>query len=300
MKFLADYDFLTAKNNVRFYYFCLLYFAFQALTISTYSSKEPILLLWPVFWISFFDFHTAFTIIILFYLFAALLAALFPQKRLFRILICIGLFEYIAYMNSFGKIDHPWHTWVLTSFLLIFLPSFSQSKLDRQKFLLVFWGCQAVVLLTYTMSGFSRIYGAVIQIFSGHPHAFVPEAFAFYIANRLVQTNTTTLLGRFIVENPIVGWFPFVMGLYLELFALWAAIRPSLQKFWGFYLILFHIITYLTMGIKFVPPVLLLSLLFLNSPYKKTALLQTFLSDLPLFGYFFTSNRFPSLRKSFS
>jgi hypothetical protein len=61
-------------------------------------------------------------------------------------------------------------------------------------------------------------------------------------------------------------------------------VRPSLQKIWAFELILFHIGTTLTMGVSFTPFVLLLGLLFFNSPFGRNTTIKEMLFDVPIFG----------------
>ena len=56
--------------------------------------------------------------------------------------------------------------------------------------------------------------------------------------------------------------------VYLELFAFWAAFRPSLHRWWAAGLILFHVGVYLLMSIAFSQAVLLVGLLFLASPFR--------------------------------
>ncbi len=56
------------------------------------------------------------------YLATTFLGAVFSHRRWARLLAFLGLLEFVALENSFGKINHAHHLWVLTAFLLVFLP----------------------------------------------------------------------------------------------------------------------------------------------------------------------------------
>ncbi len=218
---------------------------------------------------------------------------IFSQKRWARILAFLGVFEFVALSNSFGKIGHSMHLWVLSAFLLIFLPcveKFSDEppRVFRQRYLLIFWSCQAIVLLTYSMSGLGKIAGAVYQMSAGQNNIFLPGAFAVIAADRLQQTNSPNLLGWWLSAHLFAGW-PFMLAdLYLQFFSFWAAFRPSLHRSWAIALILFHIASYLFLSINFAPSVLLITIILLNSPFALRGNdWRQWLSDLPLFGKIF-------------
>lgn len=302
------FPFLQAQSLIRFYYFSLLYFSVvffpQWWDVSTVA-QTAISPLWPVSWMHLVGLPVAVYSIRLLFLGGALLAAFFPAQRLARILAFVGLLEFVSLYTSMWRLDVDWYVWVLTAFLLIFLPNGWKNPLktslsNRQKFLLVFWGCQAIVLLTYSMSALGKIYGSFLQFFLGQVHSFAPQAAALHIADRLLTTNATSVFGPFIINHPWVGWFFFVGAIYLMFFALFVSFRFSLQRIWGIALILYHVGAYLTMNIGFSAHILLIAILFLNSPfYAAGTTWRTILFDLPLFGWmmkFYVSKR-EKLRK---
>jgi hypothetical protein len=171
--------------------------------------------------------------------------------------------------NSFGKINHAHHLWVLTAFLLVFLPDVTELATDRptrQRFLTVFWACQAITLLTYTMSGIGKVVCAAYQLCARQNNILMPNGLATLIASRLLQTSSTSWLGPWLVAHPWFGWPLGLASIYLEFFAFWIAFRPALLRWWAAGLILFHIVVFLCMAIGFIPVVLLLGLLFLGTP----------------------------------
>ena len=86
----------------------------------------------------------------------------------------------------------------------------------RQSTLLVFWMCGAAVLLTYTMSGIGKLGGALYQLARLEPNAFAPGGLGAHIAQRLLQTDSHSLLGAWIIEHPWLTWPAMPTAVYLE------------------------------------------------------------------------------------
>ena len=284
--------FIRADHIIRFYYIVLFYFAlnFGLLRWLRFLNVTEIDPLWPASWIRFFDMPIAVSVIFSTFLLGALLSAIFPHNRLARILAFLGLFVFVAFTNSFGKINHSFHVWLLTSFIFIFLPSKSEKisslSLYYQKFLLVFWGSQAITLLIYSMAGIAKIYMAFVQMGRGEVHVFHPQALSLQIANRLLQTGSTSLLGPWLIEHELIGWALYVTTIYLEFFAFLIAFRPSLHKLWACGIILTHVGIYLAIPAPFFENVLLLALLFFLSPFSLHKLSwKDSVVDLPLVGF---------------
>lgn len=270
----------TAQWLVRFYYFALLYFSI-GLFRRWLPSLEPLeglvayAPLWPVAWVQFVSIPTAITIVRGLFLAGALGAALAPGSRWVRILAFVGLLEFVGLYASALLIDVDWYVWVPVAFLLIFLPSGWQrtgpDPAGRERFLWVLWGCQAFILLTYTMAGIGKLSGAAGQLAAGEAHTFSPAAPALFIANQLLYIGTATPLGPWVIGHPWLAWPFFVAGDLLQLSALAAAFRPTWQRAWGIGLILFHVGSYLVMGIGFAANVLLIALFLIASPFRRTA-----------------------------
>jgi hypothetical protein len=265
-------SFHEARIVVRCYYVVVLFFAAAALhDWSGYLERREVLTLWPVWWLDAVSLRAGMLAILGGYLAAAFWGAVFPDRRWARTLVFVGLLEFVALDNSFGKISHNHHLWVLTAFLLVFLPDAPARTADRatrQRFTIIFWSCQAIVLLTYTMSGVGKVAGAAYQLLTGQNNILLPSGGASIIAGRLLQTNSSSWLGPWLIGHPWFGWPLILAAVYLELFAFWAAFRPSLQRWWAAGLILFHVGVYLVMSIAFSPAVMLVGLLFLASPFR--------------------------------
>jgi hypothetical protein len=245
--------------------------------------------LWPVAWTRLVESQAAVYAILVLNLICAILAMFRPGNRVFRALALLGLLELVALNNSFGKINHGYHAWLWAGFFLLFLPQaapdeFAASRCKRQLFLSVFWGVQLALLLFYSMSGALKLAAATVQAAQGQVCALAPEALSRHVAHHMLITGSQTPLGRFFVRQPCVGWPLFLGALYIELFALVAAFRPSLHRFWGMGLIALHVSIGLTMGIWFNVNVLLAALLYVNSPFApQDNSLRQVVSNLPLF-----------------
>jgi hypothetical protein len=139
------------------------------------------------------------------------------------------------------------------------------------------------------MSGLGKIAGAIYQSSAGQSSAFTHGALAVITANRLVETNSQSLFGPWLIEHPAMGDLLLWGDIYLQFFSFWVAFRPSLHKVWALALILFHLASYLFLTISFAPNALLLALLFFNSPFaRETENWRDALADLPLFGRLFS------------
>jgi len=281
--------FARARVIVRCYYAAMLFFALALLPDwPQVLVRETPSALWPVAWLPWVDLRGGIAAILALYLVGALAGAVMPEQRWARVAAFLGILEYVAFNNSYGAIGHAMHAWLLTSGLLLFLPDVRNgppSRMKRQQFLTIFWACQALVLLLYSMSGVGKLAGAIYQLSAGQTSAFAPGALAAITANRLVETNSQSLLGPWLIEHPLMGW-PMLWGdIYLQLFSFWIVFRPSLHKVWALGLILFHITSYLLLTINFTQNALLLALLFFNSPFaREPENWRDCLAELPLVG----------------
>jgi hypothetical protein len=245
--------------------------------------------LWPVAWVESAGIATSVHFIMGLLLIGSVAAALMPGRRAARIVAFLGLFLFHALLNSFGKINHAFHGWILCAFLWIFLPDGSRAivgatRVGRQHLLNGFWSAMAIQGVCYTLSGTWKALGVIPQALRGEIHSLSPEALGSHIAHRLLQTNSESLLGAVFIEHAWLGWPSFVFVLYLQVFALWAVFRPALHRAWGAGLISFHFMVFLSMGVIFEPPVLLLGILFLCSPFAPEWRLREVLRSLPVLG----------------
>jgi len=291
--------FMCAQSVVRFYYIAMLFLSlslFSSWWDTSFIAQSTITQFWPTFWLPLVGATFAVYFVRLLFLFGSALATMFPGNRFARALAFVGLLEFVSLYVSFWKLDVDFYAWVATAFILIFLPKWKnpeQSDTDnRKKFLLVVWACQTIVMVGYSMGAFGKILHSVPAFLAGHAHSFSINAASLHIADRLLTTNSVSVLGPFVINNPLIGWPIFVGVIFLMLFAIITSFRLPLQRLWGIGLIMYHIAAYLTMNIGFIFNVLLISILFLDSPFKdRNMKLKEILSHLPLFGKIFSINK---------
>ncbi len=289
----TSHPFLLASHLVRFYYvatFFLSIYIFQGWDTSL-GNATAISPLWPLWWINFIPFPVAMYVIRGFFLTSSLFTAVYPERRLLRLMTFIGLLEFVSLYVSVWMADVDWYPWILVAFLLIFLPDGwgrdeNYPTAEREKFLLVFWGCQAILLLTYSMSGLGKIIGSFSQILYGQVNSFAPEAVARHVASRIFITDSSTILGPWLIDHYWIAWPFFVAAIYLMLFSIFAAFRTILQRPWAIGLILYHLGAYLAMGISFFINIFLVSILLLYSPFQTNTTFKKTIRELPLIGWF--------------
>lgn len=281
-------SFKKAKHLIQLFYFALIFVSTWSITTwDVFFERQNFSPVWPLFWSKYFEYQDVVNFVMLFFIFATLVGAFFYKHRTFRILIFASFLFYGALGNSFGQRSHQLYPWLYTSFFFIFLPigwNIKNTLENKKIVLLTIWWAQALFLLTYTLSGFGKIYTDLTS--SSPVNNFSPNAFALQIAYWVPKWQEESLLGPFIINNPYLAWPFYLAAVYLLLFSFWAAVRPSLQKVWAFGLALFHIGTFLTMKIVFMPPpAFLLFIFFLDSPFINPKTKPSdFIYDLPVFG----------------
>jgi hypothetical protein len=227
---------------------------------------------WPVAWLNLVDPATFAPLVLAFGFATALLGALLPEKRAVRALVFLGLLEVLALKFSFGKIHHLMHGWLFSTFLFVWLPdrafdAHRASRTDRQSTLLVFSAAQFAVAMTYSLAGLGKVLGTIYQATVGQITPLHPTALARHLADRILQTHADSLLGPWMIEHAYALW-PLMLGtMYLQLFAVCAALRPRLHRLWGFGLLGFHATSVLSLTIDFNPNIMLLGVLYLASPF---------------------------------
>ncbi|MEI6863786.1 MAG: hypothetical protein WCK46_00225 [Candidatus Adlerbacteria bacterium] len=285
--------FFSARTVVQMYYFFLLFISVALFTWDTsFGAQTQIETPWPIRWFPLIGFATAYACVRVFFITTSILAAWKPHWRLARILSFLALFEFCALYISILQLDVDGYGLLLTSFLFIFLP-YGYEKTDapvvvRMKFLLVFFAVQVENLLTYTMGGLGKLYGAAAQIVAGQSNFFGLHSAALQIADRQLLTGVHTALGPWAVEHYLLIYPWYLFTLYLLLFSFFVAFRPKLHRTWGLLLILFHVGNYLVINIGFVSHIFLWSLLLLASPFApaKTSV-KEFLCSLPVLDVMF-------------
>lgn len=274
------YPFLKAQYFIRFFYIFLLYATtgiFSRWDLSL-ALKTKISLFWPVFWLRYVEFSQGYLFINIFFVVTVLFAAIFPYKRVVRILVFLGLLEFISFYASMSRLDVDWYPWIYIAFILILLPDDWEkpekfTEILRKKFLLVFWGCQTFFLLIHFMSGIGKFYGAITQALQSQLNTFSFQSGAMHVADRLRITHTTSALGSLIIEYPWLGWAFMAFYPFIFICAIFVAFRPTFHRVYGLLLILFHLGAHFAVNIGFAGHIILIGIFFLDSPFQQTPLI---------------------------
>lgn len=282
-----------AQWLVRAFYAFVLYLAAQALPdLGGLTRVRELQEIWPVWWMEWLPPGQGATIVFFGFLFAALLGVLFPERFAVRLVVALALLEYVALRNSEGRISHSLHLPVLVSFVFLLLPRqwhLAQPGTESARQLaLVLRGAQAVMLLTYSMSGLAKLGASLYELAMGQVSSFHPSGFQRVIAGRLLETGSSSPFAQWIIDHP--GWltWPLLPGaIYFQCGAVFAAFRPALHQLWGLLLIVFHLGTGLILTIHFPVSVFLLALFLLGSPFRPTSFdVGRVLTELPLLSAF--------------
>ncbi len=277
-----------AKAAVSFFYYFLAAALFSGTTLSweyLTSRKEGILEpFWPVFWVRYVSYETALFALLGLLVVSGLCGALFHQKRSGRILPFVGVFEYHGFASSFGQPNHEWYLMLYIAAFFIFLPDIwdrRETETERKRFLWIFFLALSYFMLTYTMAGMWKIANGIEQYRLGAAGLFSPDAAALHVAYWLNATARTSLLGAFVIEHQVIGWFAFLVFAYFQTTAIIAAFRPALHRIWGAALILFHLGTLLSMNVIFALNTFLLFIFLFHSPFERPARWKTRLLEIP-------------------
>ncbi|HEX4959601.1 MAG TPA: hypothetical protein VF173_02085 [Thermoanaerobaculia bacterium] len=272
---LSRERFAAAQTLVAAFYAVLFFFAAGELfSWQGYQNAGDLAPRWPVFWLRFVGTEAGIAAILWLHLLGGLLAVTLCRYRWARVVIFLSLLEHIALKFSFGAVNHGDHLGVLVGFVLIFLPAGwhargSADRTVRSATLLVFSGVQAIILLTYSMAGMWKAGGILEQWIRGEPVTYLhPQGLAYQVAAKMIEDDTPSVLGPWLVGHPWAGWLPGIVAIYLELFALWVVARPSLHRAWGLGLALFHLASHLTLGVGFPQNILWLALFLVLSPFR--------------------------------
>jgi len=280
-----------AQLMVKFYYLASIYFACATIVdIHETARQTPSWdFLWPVGWLAHspVDIATAIDCLALLWLLACLLCLQF-DRWFFRALFAIAALQVGAASNSFGGMNHAYHAWFWIGFCLIFLPDAvgrTGPRAAKMGYLTVIATCQALLLSFYSLAGLWKILGGIFALLAGREGNFSPNGLSLTLADRILQTGTSPLLGRVVIEHTWLSQPMFLAVIYIQFVAVIAAFRPRLHACWGYFIIAFHIGTWLLMEILFIQHVVLLALFLVMSPFApQTLTLREIAADLPALG----------------
>jgi hypothetical protein len=270
-----------AKLLVQAFYIALAYEIIKDIpTTQAYIQNVSFVPVWPLKFLLLLPKEVVIQLVLGTTISGVLAGAMLPRVRLARVAAFAAIFVAHGVQSSLGQPNHQWYPYLYTAALFIFLPGE-----NPRIYTLVIWAAQAWMLLLYSMSGWWKLTTAIQQMGAGQISSFHPKALALQVAAWIPIGGINPPFANIILDYPIIGWAPYLLTMYLQVFALWAAFRPNIQRVWAVGLISFHLGTQLFMGISFTPWILLLMVLFFLSPFYPSRSVWDVVYDLPLIGW---------------
>lgn len=284
---------LKAVNAVATFYFIQIALAF--INLMKIGAVDPersgFLPIWPMNWAGSLPYSFTAQIVAVLYAAAAFVAVFLWRKRIVRLLMFLAFWQVHALDSSFGYINHFYYLIFYTLFIFIFLPETKEdsdlSFDDSKKFLLVYWGAIAAIFVTYTLSGFWKIYWGILAFLDGRLSSFSVMAFPEHVARKTIFESREYFYSSIVIANPILAWFTYLGTIYIEFTALWVAFRPALHKVWAFIFLFMHVGILLVIGIPFFESIIVLCVVVLNSPFSSKLSISQILTELPFIGFIF-------------
>lgn len=256
---------------IKFFYFFMFYLSLQSFNPHSIlpfwedllQSKHYFTPLWCTQWMTYFKWEYIIHFSLIFFLVMSFISMLIGlQHRSIRIILFISFFNYVALVNSFGKIDHYLHLSLLISFVLIFI-THEPHKITRQ-----FKAIQLFILSTYTLSGVFKFWGVLSQSILGEITVFNPNSLAYNLSKNIYITGNPVYFQDIILHQPSYLFSLFLLlGYTLELVAILAILKNKLLPWMGVLLVLLHVGILLTVGPIFIFQIVIL-VLFLILPYS--------------------------------
>ena len=207
------------------------------------------------------------------------------NSKFLRVFAFINFFLFVAFTNSFGKINHGLYLPLMYLFCISLMPS-NRKEQYKEKTILMFATAQLFLLITYSLTGFWKVFWGIIEFFTGQVSLFSPLSMrnVIILQNEIIEP---TLLGDWLVEHYVIGWILYLGAVYIELFSVIIFFRANLHKVWGILLLLLHAGIALTLNVSMYGAIMCIGLLLLMSPFNtKFSFKETILS-LPIVNFMF-------------
>lgn len=185
-----------------------------------------------------------------------------------KLLGAVLLLELVALANSFGKINHSMHGFVLAAFPLALISFGGKANaLNSVKNRLYFWGAQTAFLMTYFLPGVWKLETYISDVSLSN----------FFEIHPIRNSFSWAQVENFRPAPPGFDWFvsaPVDHLLWLGVIAFEVAciavpFLPGIQRLWGCALFLFHAAVSFLIDVHFQPASLLALVLLSLHPYKK-------------------------------
>ena len=262
-------------NNIKYSYIFFLFLIFTQLTNKNYVLQESMLdPLWPMLLFQNVSPASIALCCHIFLIAGFLLLTRFYNNRFLKVFVFIIYFLYLAFLNSFGKINHGHHLALMILFCFMLIPSGKETHY-KEKTVLIFASAQFFLLLAYSLTGFWKLFWGVVEFFTKDVSLFSPLSFRNVLIEQFQLTNAP-LIGAWFLEHYYIGYIFYCAVVAIELFAVFAFFKSNLHKIWGMLLIGMHLGIHLVLNVNMYPAIMAIGLLLLMSPFQKSRVKRSY------------------------
>ena len=230
--------------------------------------------LWPVKWMTFIS-ENFFVVLVLVVggLLLSMICALFPHRKWFRILVFLLNFQTLALNYSINGMSHETHSLLIISFWLIFvnLNRENQTAFIKEQNKFFFWMAQISFLGTYFLTGLwkLRVFIAyLVQMGWEDSPRCLAASFSWGFLRKNMDSNFHIKILESL-EGVSINHLLWLGVILFQICAPVAAWFPLIQRFYGFLILLFHILTAVFMDVQFLPNQFVALIFLMCHPYQR-------------------------------
>jgi len=249
--------------------------------------------LWPFFGMQGLMLAKLVTVICFFWVLGSALALYRPEKILFRIVHALGIFYFIALVNSDGLFSHSRHGLMWVSLIFVFIPFRSMERpqrADKYKLIQGFWFAQFFICTFYLMTGLWKIISiGECLVIDEVVCELGPKILTNIAAQEMFEYQNFVPWGKLFFDYPWLGFLSYLGTMWIHIASMHYAFRLDQHLIFGALRVIFHLGTFLFFGVMFNGMTACVAILFLASPFTHSNLLDStkvFLRT-PLIGDFF-------------
>jgi len=256
-------------SNIKYSYIFFLFLIFTQLSNKNYVLHESMLdPLWPMLLFKNISPVSIALFCQISLIVGFILLTRYYNNRFLKGFVFIIYFLYLAFLNSFGKINHGHHLALMILFCFMLMPGNKVANY-KEKTILLFASAQFFLLFSYSLTGFWKLFWGIVEFFTKDVSLFSPLSFRNILIEQFQLTNPP-LLGTWFLEHYYIGYIFYCVVVVIELFAVFAFFKSSLHKIWGVLLIGMHLGIHLVLNVNMYPAIMAIGLLLLMSPFQKS------------------------------
>ena len=233
---------------------------------------------WSVIWIDHFK-HKIFIIlmIFLFTLVFCVLSLLFVRSIWIKTLCAMGFFLLSAIEFSLRDAGHYLHSWLFVFIVFAFIGQ------DRKKDRFFFHTAQFYLMMTYCLSGLHKLTAFFQYVTKSGLKNLEPieKSIAVRIYDFPYYNTGKAILSEVSSWPSSLSLFLWALVIYFQISCIFVFFRPSLYRLWGIFIVFFHLVTVFMLQVMFLYNMILVSFLFIETPYNIKFSFKKALLDMP-------------------